>query len=101
MDLTRQYYQVTSSGLKVRKGAGTAYAQIGTVKKGDYLKNLGTCCGDEWMHVYYTQTDKGYVSVKYIKPVTDAKSFADASRYFSGATSSSRTDVPHTYKSGY
>lgn len=53
-----------SSGLNVRSGAGTSYAKVGTLYKGDTVIVLST--SGSWSRVLYRGTKTGYVSSQYL-----------------------------------
>lgn len=53
-----------SSGLNVRSGAGTSYAKIGTVAKGQVVLVLSSSGG--WSRILYNGTKTGYVSSQYL-----------------------------------
>lgn len=51
--------------LNVRKGAGTSYAKIGSLYKGDTVVILSTSNG--WSKILYNGNKTGYVSTSYLK----------------------------------
>lgn len=60
---------VTQSGpLNVRSGAGTAYARIGSLARGETVLRLSTSGG--WSRILYHGTKTGYVSSQYLSGQT-------------------------------
>lgn len=56
---------ITNSGaLNVRSGAGTGYAKIGTIAKGETVLVLSTANG--WSRILYHGSKTGYVSASYL-----------------------------------
>lgn len=53
--------KITASSLKIRSGASTSYAQIGSYKNGDIIQIIGKA-STGWY-----QTPKGYISNSYVK----------------------------------
>ena len=58
------YKTVTTSGLRIRAGAGTSYDKVGTYNKGDVvlIYEQTTVNGRAW-----GRTDKGWISMEYVK----------------------------------
>lgn len=54
----------SSSALNVRKGAGTSYAKVGSVAKGQVVICLTTSNG--WSRILYDGVKTGYVSAQYL-----------------------------------
>lgn len=88
--------KVTASSLNVRKGAGTDYATIGSLKKGDVVK--ATAKKNGWYKIQY-KGGTGYISAKYAEKtsakVTSSSGSASSS---SSASSSNASDAPTSYK---
>lgn len=63
----------TTDGLRVRKGAGTSYASIGTLDKGDMVMPVRKTGG--WYEVRY-MGGSGYVSASYVTSVSFTKGSA-------------------------
>lgn len=55
---------VSSGTLNVRSGAGTAYAKVASLSKGETVIRLSTANG--WSRVLYHGTKTGYVSAQYL-----------------------------------
>lgn len=53
-----------SGNLNVRSGAGTSYAKVGTLAKGETVIVLSTASG--WSRILYHGTKTGYVSAQYL-----------------------------------
>ena len=60
-------YTVTASSLRVRKGLGTSFSSIGSVKKGTIVTGTGVVSADgKWIQISYNGS-YGYVSAQYLK----------------------------------
>lgn len=70
---------VSSGTLNIREGAGTSYAKIGTLKKGDIVIVLSTANG--WSRVLHSGNKVGFVSSKYLSSVgsTDSEVYSKIS----------------------
>lgn len=53
-----------STSLNVRSGAGTSYARIGSLAKGEWVLVLSSSGG--WSRILYSGTKTGYVSAQYL-----------------------------------
>ena len=53
-----------SSPLNVRSGAGTSYARVGSLPKGESVVILSS--SGSWSHILYNGTKTGYVSTQYL-----------------------------------
>lgn len=95
--------KITGSSVNVRKGAGTSYGKIGSVKKNQTFTYLGSkkaSNGKVWYKIQYTSTKTGWVSGTYSKLVkvvsatttTTAQTTTNASTVFTTTT----TTVPTT-----
>ena len=60
---TVSVYHVTGSTLNVRTGAGTGYGKVGTLKKGDGFKVVGS--SGNWFQIQAFNGVKGWVSKNY------------------------------------
>lgn len=58
------YVNTKSSGLNVRKGPGTSYDILSSLKKGDYFLVLSESEG--WCRIEFGEGKEGYVSSKYV-----------------------------------
>lgn len=56
---------VSSGSLNIRKGAGTSFAKIGSLYRGDTVVILSTSNG--WSEILYGGNKTGYVSTSYLK----------------------------------
>lgn len=86
--------KVTASSLNVRKGAGTNYAVIGNLKKGNIVKATNKANG--WYKIQY-QGGTGYISAEYAVK-TSAGVTSGSGNSSSSSTSSSSTGAPTSYK---
>ena len=62
--------KTNSGALNVRSGAGTGYAKIGTLSKGESVLILSTSNG--WSQILYHGSKTGYVSASYLGNTYDA-----------------------------
>ena len=65
--------QTQSTGLNVRSGAGTSYAVVGSLAKGETVLILSTTGG--WSRVLYHGTRVGYASSQYLSQAQAASSY--------------------------
>ncbi len=60
--------EVTVTGLRVRKGAGTSYPVIATLSKGDMIEFTALTGG--WYHISY-QGEPAFISAQYTKLIAE------------------------------
>lgn len=91
---------VTASTVVVRKGAGTSYGKIATVKKGrvfDYISEKKDKKGTTWYQIQYSSSVKAWITGKYTKksiyvaPTTTAKKTTTTSASTTTSTAASTT----------
>ena len=63
-------YRVDASTLNVRKGPGTNYAAIGSLKKGDIVDGLAISADNQWAQIRKTGSITGWSSLKYLTKMT-------------------------------
>ena len=60
-------YRVDASVLNIRKGPGTSYAAIGSLKKGDVVDGLAISADNQWAQIYKPGANiTGWSSLKYL-----------------------------------
>ena len=84
--------QITGNSVNIRKGAGTSYSRVSTVKKGtkyDYLGKKKDSSGRIWYQLKLNSKTKGWVSSKYSKIITVKVTVTKTNKYTVSTASSS------------
>ncbi len=92
----KKMVQITGSGVNIRKGAGTSYGRVATVKKGTQFSYLATktVSGVKWYQIQYNSTTKAWVTGKYSKIVTVSAASSTDSVNVIGALAEARVQFP-------